>query len=107
MSNTNKPSVNNPSKATEKTSKPWFVYFLRCADNSLYAGVTTCLERRVKEHNGNSKSAAKYTRVRQPVKLVYFEQVANRVEATKREYQIRKLSKPQKEAMIASFTVST
>ena len=93
-------------EAKKSDQQAWFVYLLRCADNSLYAGVTTDLQRREKEHNGKSKLGAKYTRVRQPVELVYFEQVADRSAATKREYKIRKLSKKQKESLVANFTIT-
>ena len=103
-------STVNAIQVKEEDKKPdqqtWFVYLLRCSDNSLYAGVTTDLKRREKEHNGKSKRGAKYTRVRQPVELVYFEQVDDRVAATKREYQIRKLTKKQKESLVANFTIT-
>ena len=56
----------------------WYVYFLRCSDNSLYAGITTDLDRRVFEHNNSNKLGAKYTRVHRPVKLVYSEKQINR-----------------------------
>jgi len=79
----------------------WFVYMLRCIDNSLYTGITTNVVRRVKEHNGE-KSATRYTRARQPVALVYQESVESRSEALKREAQLKKLSKQQKEALLVS-----
>ncbi|OKY26014.1 MULTISPECIES: GIY-YIG nuclease family protein [Thalassotalea] len=85
-------------------SATWFVYFLRCADNSLYAGVTTDLARRVHEHNQTAKGA-KYTRVRRPVSLAYAEPAAHRKEACQREYYLRKLSKKQKEQLVAQFTL--
>ena len=50
--------------------KDWYVYLVRCSDNSIYTGITVDIERRVIEHN-TSKKGAKYTRTRQPVKLVY------------------------------------
>ena len=78
----------------------WFVYILRCADGSLYTGVTTDLRRRVGEHNGGGRSGARYTRARLPVELVYFEEVANRAEAGKREFAIRRLSKSDKEKLV-------
>lgn len=78
----------------------WFVYVLRCADNSLYAGITTDVERREKEHNSKTASGAKYTRARQPVKVVYQESSENRSSATRREMAIKKLNKKQKEALI-------
>jgi len=80
-------------------NKNWFVYMLRCADQSLYTGVTTDLERRLKEHNA-VKSVTRYTRARQPVSLVYHEVVSSRTLACKREAQIKKLTRAQKEVLI-------
>lgn len=77
----------------------WWVYFLRCNDNSLYAGVTTDIHRRLGEHN-NSKLGAKYTRARRPVTLVYIEAAENKSAACKREYQIRTLTKAKKEQLV-------
>lgn len=74
----------------------WFVYIVECADNSLYTGITTNLERRLLEHNDKNKSGAKYTRAKQPVRLVYHEQVDSRSAATKREMQIKRLKRSQK-----------
>ncbi len=85
-------------------SSVWFTYLLRCADNSLYAGVTTDLARRIHEHNYNDRLAAKYTRVRRPVTLVYAEQCESRKAACQREYQVRKLNKAKKEQLIEQFT---
>lgn len=73
----------------------WFVYIVSCADNTLYTGVTTELERRIKEHN-QSGVGAKYTRARQPVKLIYYEEMTGRSLALKREAEIKKLSRKQK-----------
>ena len=77
----------------------WFVYILRCADNSLYTGITTNLERRLDEHNA-TKSATRYTRARQPVTLVYQEFASSRSEASRREAQLKKLKKEEKEELI-------
>lgn len=77
----------------------WFVYMLRCADNSLYTGITTDVERRLIEHNGK-KSVTKYTRVRQPVEVAYQENAGSRSEASKREAQLKKLKKHKKEALV-------
>jgi len=82
-----------------KESKQWFVYIMRCADDSLYTGITTDVVRREGEHNGD-KLGAKYTRARQPVVLVYQEALASRSEATKREMQIKKMNKKSKEKML-------
>jgi|GEM_PF-470856 len=84
-------------------SSSWFVYLLRCADNSLYAGITTDIERRVKEHNDDNKRAAKYTRARRPVALAYMEKAEDKKCAAQREYRLRKLNKPAKEALVSQY----
>jgi len=80
----------------------WFVYVLRCSDQSLYTGITTDLERRLKEHN-SSHLGAKYTKTRRPVQLVWFETVESRSSASQKEYRIKKLSKQKKEELIKNF----
>ena len=82
----------------------WFVYVLRCRDNSLYTGITTDIERRLEEHNSDSPTAAKYTRSRRPVVLVYHESLESRSEALKRESAIKKLTRRQKEYLINGYT---
>ena len=67
----------------------YYVYILKCADDTLYTGITTELKRRITEHNGSAKGA-KYTRVRRPVKLIYSELYDSRSAALKREYKIKK-----------------
>ena len=76
----------------------WYVYMLRCSDGSLYTGCTDDIERRFSCHN--SGKGAKYTRSRLPVTLVYQEECADKAAALRREYAIKQLKKPQKEAMI-------
>jgi len=83
-------------------SQSWYVYILLCADASLYTGITTNRERRVNEHNGNDKLAAKYTRVRRPVRLVWSESHKDRSAASSREYFIKRLSRVQKLRLIES-----
>jgi putative endonuclease len=78
----------------------WYVYILNCADNTLYTGIATDVERRLQEHNSDNKTGAKYTRARRPVTLVYQEQCISRSEAAKREYQIKQLDRRAKEALI-------
>lgn len=92
------------NKLQIKTSEPtlWSVYILRCADNSLYTGVTTDIKRRLDQHNGIVKNGAKYTRQRQPVALVYQEASNSRSDACKRESAIKCLSKTQKEQLIST-----
>ncbi len=75
-----------------------WVYLLRCADGSLYAGWTNNLEKRVKTHNEGA--GAKYTRGRRPVKLVYARGFNTKSEAMAEEVRLKKLQKSQKEALI-------
>lgn len=82
--------------------KKWYVYLLRCADNSLYCGVTTDVERRIAEHNNCNKLGAKYTRVRRPVELAYQEEHPSRQQACQREYQVKQLTKVKKEKLASS-----
>lgn len=82
-------------------SAAWFVYILECKDRSLYTGITTDVERRVREHNAG-KLGARYTRTRRPVQLVYFEELDNRSNASKREWEIKKLNRQQKNSLIAA-----
>ena len=77
----------------------WIVYVLRCKGGTLYTGITTNIDRRVNEHNMSSLGA-KYTRSRRPVALVYSEPAQDRSSASKREYQIKQMTKKQKERMI-------
>ena len=76
----------------------YYVYILKCSDDTLYTGITTDPERRLKEHN--SGTGAKYTRSRRPVEMVYSETAADRSEASKRETEIKKFSRAQKLEMI-------
>lgn len=76
----------------------WFVYILRCADDTLYTGITNDLIRRCDQHNAGT--ASRYTRSRLPVVLVYHEAEATRSLALKRELAIKALSRQQKESLI-------
>jgi predicted GIY-YIG superfamily endonuclease len=76
----------------------WYVYILRCADGSLYTGITTDLDRRCKQHNAGT--ASRYTRSRLPVELVYQEARDSQSEALKRELEIKALTRQQKESLI-------
>jgi len=79
----------------------WYVYILKCKDNTLYCGITNDLDKRIKAHNNGS--GAKYTTGRKPVELVYKEKCLNKSEALKREKQIKKMKKEQKLWMINGF----
>jgi len=78
----------------------WKVYLLRCSDNSLYTGITRDLNRRLNEHNNNDRLASAYTRARRPVTLVYYEPHSNRSSASKREAEIKKMTKIEKEKLV-------
>ncbi|MBP3853757.1 MAG: GIY-YIG nuclease family protein [Erysipelotrichaceae bacterium] len=75
-----------------------FVYILQCNDGTYYTGWTTDLDRRIQMHNKGQ--GAKYTKSRRPVKLVYRESCPTKSEALKREYQIKQLSRKEKETLI-------
>lgn len=78
------------------TPNSWVMYVVECADKSFYAGITTNMTRRLHEHNNTSK-AAKYTRSRRPVRLIYYEPHADRSNASKSEAKFKKLTRKEKE----------
>ncbi len=77
----------------------YYLYILKCADKTLYTGITTDLKRRVAEHNSN-KLGAKYTSSRRPVKMVYSKNFKNRSTASKEEARIKKLKRYKKLELI-------
>lgn len=77
-------------------------YVLECADQTLYAGYTTDLERRVSQHNAGK--GAKYTRARTPVKCVYYETFETKTEAMQKEYAFKQLKRKEKLKIIGSET---
>ena len=80
----------------------WLIYILKCKDSSLYCGITNNLAKRLKQHKGEVKGGAKYTRSHWPCKLVYKEKSSSRSEALQRELVIKKMSKDEKQALINS-----
>jgi putative endonuclease len=78
----------------------WFVYVLRCKDNSLYTGITTDVERRFQEHK-SEKTGAKYTKSKKPVEIAYTEKFDSRSDAASREFAIKRLSKIDKEKLVS------
>ena len=76
----------------------WYLYILRCKDNSLYTGITTDVEKRLETHR--SGKGAKYTRGRTPLELVYSEVCGDRSMAQKREAAVKKMTRQQKEKLI-------
>lgn len=81
-----------------------YTYLLRCADGSLYCGWTNRLAARVAAHNAGQ--GAKYTKSRRPVELVYFEEFSTKREAMRREWEIKRLTRAQKAALVRSGPVS-
>lgn len=77
----------------------YYTYIVECSNNSFYTGIATNLEKRIKEHNGESKGGAKYTRGKDPVVLKYFEKFETRSGALKREAEIKKLQRSEKQAL--------
>jgi len=82
----------------------YYLYILKCADKTLYTGITVDLERRIEEHN-DSKLGAKYTRARRPVKLAYSKKFRNRSSASKEESRIKNLSRDEKLGLIKKISV--
>jgi len=80
----------------------WVCYLLRCADNTLYCGITNDLDKRLVAHN--SGEGAKYTRGRSPLTLVYQENCADKSAALKRERQIKRLTREKKLALLTQET---
>ncbi len=80
------------------TTATWLCYLLRCKDGTLYCGITNDLVTRVIKHNEGK--GAKYTRMKRPVTVAWTEETPNKVSALKREYQIRKLTKAEKEQLV-------
>ena len=79
----------------------WVCYLLRCADDTLYCGISNDMEKRLAAHNAGT--AAKYTRARLPVELVFVEDCADRSAASKRELEIKQLPRIEKLALIAGY----
>ena len=84
------------------SAETWFVYILRCADGSLYTGITKDVNRRCKQHNAGT--ASRYTRGRLPVSVVYQESQATQSLALKREAAIKAMSRQEKESLMRSGT---
>lgn len=84
-----------------KTTKTYTVYILRTSKNTLYIGQTNDLEKRLKEHAEKSSKSSKYMRSFSSFKLVYQEKYKTRSETLKREYELKQLTKIQKEKLIS------
>ena len=79
----------------------WYLYILRCKDDTLYTGITTDVEKRLEAHR--TGKGAKYTRGRCPLELVYREECGEHSTALRREWEIKKLHREEKEILISNF----
>ena len=79
----------------------WYLYILRCRDGSLYTGITTDVNKRIAAHNAGK--GAKYTRGRGPLEIVYREECGDHSTALKRELELKKLTRPEKEAFLQKY----
>lgn len=86
---------------TEHRIVEYWVYIAECSDGSLYTGMTSDVERRIDQHNAGT--GAKYTRARRPVICVYRERCISRSDALKREAQIKKLSRAEKQVLVGTM----
>lgn len=82
----------------------WYVYMVRCADDSLYTGIAIDVPARIAAHNAGK--GARYTRSRVPVVLAYQELATGRASASRREYALKQLSRREKLLLIESYSGS-
>ena len=78
----------------------WFLYLIRCKDGTLYTGITTDVERRFVEHQGNDRKGAKYLRGRAPLALAFKTEIGNRSLASKVELKVKRMTKAEKEMLV-------
>ena len=78
-----------------------YTYIVQCKDGSLYTGWTNNLKKRIAAHNAGK--GAKYTKSRRPVQLVYYEEFGLKEEAMRREYEIKHMSRREKERLIGKL----
>lgn len=88
------------TSSAEHSAQRWRVYLVRCADDTLYAGVTTDVDRRVRQHNGEVSGGARYTANRRPVELAWQQACSSRSLAQMMEAQVKQLSRAEKHNLI-------
>lgn len=76
--------------------RPWWVYLLVCADGTLYCGISVDIHQRLKEHNGEAKNGAKYTRTRRPCTLMWAMEVGRLTDAMRWERRIKRMTRKEK-----------
>lgn len=89
---------------SDESKDIYYVYILRTSSNTLYIGQTNNLEKRLKEHKEKSNKSARYLKYFDSFKLVYFEKCRTRIEAMRRELQLKKWTRQKKEALIQQNT---
>jgi putative endonuclease len=85
--------------------KIWWVYLVRCKDGSLYTGIAVDVAKRFSEHQEGGKRCAKYLRGRGPLALVFQQKIGDKSLALKVERRIKRMDKPQKEALVADLSM--
>ena len=85
---------------TPQTQFTWFLYIIRCADNTLYTGITIDVEARFATHQSQTSRSAKYLRGREPLTLVFQVPIGSKSKASRAEYYVKRLSKQNKEKLI-------
>ena len=93
-------SKQTPQPSATPSTKQWHVYLVRCADGSLYAGISLAPERRCIEHNQQRSRASRYVWARRPAYLVWQRAVANHSQALKLEIRLKRLTKTKKEQLL-------
>ena len=78
----------------------WSVYIIRCGDNSLYTGISNNVAKRFAVHQSGNAKSAKYTKSRHPLELVFSAEIGTKSAASRVEYQIKQLSKQNKESLV-------
>lgn len=79
----------------------WYLYIVRCNDGSLYTGITTDLDRRLREHRRGGSRGAGYLRGRKPMDVVFTRQLPDRASASRAEFAVKQLAKSRKEQLAA------
>lgn len=87
--------------------KKYYVYIVKCADGTYYTGKTIDIPRRLLQHNGELINGAKYTRSRRPVELMLYEECLTNKYACQREYEIKQLTRSEKEDLIYAHNQKT
>ncbi len=90
-------------KEIELDKSQWFVYLVRCRDNSLYCGCTNDIDNRIKKHN-SGKGAKYINSKRKPVDLVYLSDILSKSESMKMEYRIKRMKKEEKEILCKEWS---